>query len=431
MEKIKKYCFVFLVMLLFLPIGQRFLKFHTVIPLNGAQPFSQYPTFHLKDWHKGTYQQLVELFVKDNFGFRNSLLRYTNSLDLVLFQTANAKDVVVGKDNYLFFDYNIENYLGIRRQSPNTVDSLFVLTDSLRNSLKNRGIDLVFVVAPSNAYYYSDKFPYQYDRVPKKENDYEYYLKKFEQYNLNYVDFNSWFMEIKDTVSVDLFPKYGTHYTYFSAVWVGDSLVSYLEKLRGIDMPEIVQSSVKLDTMRFYEHDLANILNVGHDLKHEKVYYHDLSFKTENKSRPKVLVVGDSFYWPVLNQLIPLNCFENVDYWFYNNLVYPESFTETKTTDQVDLDSLYNGLDVILVFSSSTLVNNYDYDGFIADMFNFLSGKFTLKKENERLQYWIDAINNNKDWYNSIKLKAIDLNIPIEEQIVKEAGWMVSQERKK
>jgi hypothetical protein len=429
MEKVKKYCFIFLVLLLFLPIAQRFFKLHTITPLHGTSPFSEYPTFHFKDWHSGCYQQLVELFVKDNFGFRNTLLRYTNSLDFELFKTVNALNVVVGKDDYLFFCYNIESYLGITRQDTHTVDSLFVLTDSLRNTLKKRDIDLVFVVVPSNAFYYSDKFPHQYDNYPKKENDYDYYLKKFTQYKINYVDFNKWFTEIKDTVTIDLFPKNGTHYTYFSAVWVGDSLVKYMEKLRGIDMPDIDMTDVKLDTMKSYEPDLASLLNIGHDLVNEKLYYYKLKFDSENKSKPKVLAIGDSFYWPIMNQLIPENCFENVAYWFYNNTVYPESFTKTITTDQVDLDSLFNGLDVIMIFSSATLMHNYDYNGFIGDMFNYLSGNYTLKKDDERLQFWIDAIKNNENWYNTIKTKANDLNVPVDVQVRDDATWMLKQEK--
>ncbi|HNQ68499.1 MAG TPA: hypothetical protein PKN32_08975 [Bacteroidales bacterium] len=431
MEKLKKYFYIVLVLLLFLPIAQRFFKFHISEPLNGLAAFSDYPTFHLKDWHKGKYQKTVEIFVNDNFGFRNTLLRWANSFDYWVFRYSNTKDLVIGKDGHLFFDYNIDNYLGITQQNRKHIDSLFVETDQLNKKLKERGIELIFVIAPSNAYYYSDKFPPQYDRYPKKENDYDYYLKKLNQYKISYVDFNKWFLEIKDTVSIDLFPKNGTHYTYFSAVWLADSLVGYLENKKNIDMPEIIYESTRIDTMTKTEHDLENILNLSHKLDNEKLYYYKLKFNTENKTTPKVLTVGDSFYWPVLNQMIPKNCFGNVAYWFYNDAVFPESFTKKKTTDQVDLDSLFNGLDFIIIFSSATLMNNYDYNGFIGDMQDYLNGNYTIRKEDEELQYWINAIHNNPDWYNKIKQKAENMNIPVDEQIKNEALWMIQQEKKK
>ncbi|PLX06143.1 MAG: hypothetical protein C0596_16800 [Marinilabiliales bacterium] len=415
---------------MFLPIAQRFWKLTNEGPLHGQTPFSNYPTFHLKDWNSGEYQKLVELFLKGNFGFRNTLLRWNNSFDYLVFNKANAQKVIVGKDSHLFFDYNIERYLGIERQDTMVTDSLFVLTDSLRNCLKTRGIEFLYVIAPSNAYYYSDKFPSQYNRVEKKENDYDYYLKKFDEYDIEYVDFNKWFLEIKDTVSIDLFPTHGTHYTYFSAVWVADSLLKYMETLKDIDIPEVVMQDVYIDTMENYEHDLENLLNIGHSLENENVYHYNLSFNQEGKTKPKVLVVGDSFYWAIINQVIPRNCFSNVYYWFYNEKVYPESFTATKAPNEVDLDSLFTDLDYIVVYSSATLLLAYDYKGFIGDMFNYLSGNYTKVVRDERLQYWINAIKNNPDWLNSVKNKARDLNIQIEEQIQNEAEWMVKQENK-
>jgi hypothetical protein len=387
-----------------------------------------YPVFHYKTWSSGEYQELAEKFVNDNFGYRNSLLRITNSIDFLLFKTSNSKEVVIGKDNYLFFDYNIKRYLGIDRQDHKQIDSLFVQTDIMRDKLKARNIELVFVIVPSNAFYFSDKFPVQYDSYKKRENDYDYYLKKLNEYNISYVDFNKWFMDIKDTVSVDLFPKNGTHYTYFSAVWVGDSLVKYMEKIKNIDMPDIIVESVKLDSMRPYEHDLENVLNLSHKLNNEKLYYHKLRIDDIGKTKPKVLAVGDSFYWPIWNQSIT-NCFSNNAYWFYNDLVYPESFTSNMTSDQVDLDSLYKDLDYIIIFSSATILYNYDYNGFIGEMMFFLDGKYEKKKEDDELKYWIQAIKNNPDWLSNITQKAADLNVPLEEQIINEATWILEQEK--
>jgi hypothetical protein len=431
MEKVKKYCFIFLLVLLFVPILQRFIKFHITTPLQNTPISKNYPVFHYKTWSSGEYQLLAEKFVNDNFGYRNSLLRITNSIDFFIFKTSNSKEVVIGKDNYLFFDYNIKRYLGIDRQDHKQIDSLFVQTDIMRDKLKARNIELVFVIVPSNAFYFSDKFPVQYDSYKKRENDYDYYLKKLNEYNISYVDFNKWFMDIKDTVSVDLFPKNGTHYTYFSAVWVGDSLVKYMEKLRNIDMPELVVESVKLDSMKSYEHDLENVMNLANDLKNEDLYYHKLKSNEIGKTKPKVLTVGDSFYWPIMNQMIPAYCFSNVAYWFYNTDVYPESFKNKMTPDQVDLDSLYKDLDFILIYSSATLIKNYDYNGFIGDMMFYLDGKYEKKKESDKLKYWVQAIKNNPDWLNTITQKAADLNIPLEEQLIIEATWLIEQEKLK
>lgn len=430
MDKIKKYCFIFLILVLFVPIMQRFIKLHESEPLLGMNAPSQYPVFHYKDWMSGEYQKTSETFVSGNFGYRNFLVRTLNSIDYSIFNTSNTKNVLIGKDKHLFFNYNIEHYLGIRKQKESDIDSLFLMTDTLIAELETRGIEYLFVIAPSNAYYYSDKFPRQYDRYEKRVNDYDYYLKKLEEHNINYIDFNQWFLDIKDTVNIELFPKNGTHYTYSSAVWVADSMLSYMEDLKDIDIPDIITDTYSVDSMREYEHDLLNIMNLGHEVENSDMLYYNLEFDKEGKTAPKVLAVGDSFYWPVINQLIPLNCFSNVSYWFYNQKVFPESFTNEKLPCEVDLDSLFNGLDFIIIYSSATLIKNYDYDGFIDNMLNYFNGDYAVYRKEEKIQSWIDVINSDEKWYNAVKEKAINLNIPIDIQIRTEAEWMVKQNAK-
>jgi hypothetical protein len=428
MKDLKKYCFLFVLLLLFVPIAQRFIKFTEIVPLNGMQAFENLPDFHYKEWKTGQYQELVEKFVNDNFGFRNNLLRSINSIDFLLFNSSNTKDVLIGKDNQLFFDYNLDSYLGITRQSEKSVDSLMVLTNTLTKMLKNNGTEFIYVIAPSNAYYYSDKFPPQYDRYEKRKNDYEYYLEKFEENKTHYIDFNKWFLEIKDTASFPLFPKNGTHYTYFSSVWVADSLLKYMESLKGIDIPDITMTNIHEDSLKKYEHDLLNILNLGHDVPLEKSLYYDLKFDTVNKTRPNVLVIGDSFFWPISNNLITINCFNKRSYWFYNDKVYPESFTKETHPSELNLHNIFRDLDYVIIISSATLMHNYDYSGFLGNIIGFLDGKLLVG--DPELQYWVDAIYANQAWLDKISTKAKEMGTSLEEQIKAEASWMLKQEQK-
>ncbi len=427
MDKIKKYCFLFLLLLLIVPLAQKSFKFFISEPLNGMAAPKTYPVWHYKDWKEGKYQKLADNYIAGNFGFRNFLVRSLNSIDYTLFNSSNTNKLLIGKDKYLFFNYNIESYLGIRTQNRRETDSLFVMTDSLISLLDEKGIEYLFVIAPSNAFYYSDKFPDQYDRYEKNENDYDYYLSKLEEYNINYIDFNKWFIEIKDTVSIELFPQNGTHYTYFSAVWVADSMLNYMEKLKGIDIPDIIKDDYVIDTMKTYEHDLGNILNIGHELHHSDMIYYNLKFDSIGKQKPKVLTVGDSFYWPVINQMIPASCFSNVAYWFYNMKVFPESFNQETEPAEVDLDKLMKDIDFIIIYASATLLHNYDYNGFVGNMIDYFNGNYKIYHKQEEIDYWINAIKNNPDWYAKIKQKASDLNIPLDKQMRKEAEWLINQ----
>jgi hypothetical protein len=431
MDRIKKYCFILCLLLLFAPIAQRFFTFVEEEPLEGLAAMPDFPTFKYKQWMNGEYQKLAEKFIIDNFGFRNTLLRTINTLDYRIFRTSNSKQVIVGKDGHLFFSYNIERYLGIIREEKHKVDSLFDVTNDFVGKLKDKkGVEFIFVIAPSNGFYYKDKFPKQYDRFDKRTNDYDMFLENLEKHNINYIDFNQWFLDIRDTVSYPLFPKHGTHYSYFSSVWVADSLLSYMEHLKKEKYPEIIYKEINEEPMRVSEHDLENLMNLSHNLENENMPYYKLSYNYENRKRPKVLTVGDSFYWNVLNNLIPLNAFANVTFWFYNQTVYPESFTRALTPEEINLDVLYKDLDFIVIFASSTLLYHYDFDGFLERQNSYLDGEliFFNPAYVERLNFYIDAINASTDWYNDTKAKARSNNVKIDDQIRAEAEWMVWKE---
>lgn len=433
MKDVKKYCVAFLVIILLIPISQRFLKFHTTKPLHGLYPMANYPSFHFKDWMSGDYQKLADKFVNDNFGFRNVLLRTANSIDYILFQKANSPKILIGKENHLFFDYNIKSYLGITRQDTVITDSLFNLTDTVISKLKSRNIEFIFAIAPSNATYYSEYLPRQFKKYPKLKSDYDYYLEKFESHNINYIDFDAWFLQMKDTVSYSLFPETGTHYSMYSAVWVADSLIRYMENLKQIDIPDIIYDSCSIEMLRENERDLQNLLNLNHGLRNDSMLYYSLKFDSENKTKPKVLVVGDSFYWHIMNQLIALNCFSNVEFWFYNQKVYPESFTRELTPDMVNFSSLFNDLDFVIIFTSSTRIHNYDYTGLLGNINTFLSSENTSVNPNipNDIAITMDNIYNNSEWYEAIKKKANDLNVSVESQVYIEAKWMVNMSKSK
>ncbi|MBP7463705.1 MAG: hypothetical protein KA793_05155 [Bacteroidales bacterium] len=225
MDKLKKYSYLALILVLLIPVAQRLFKLTAEIPLNLETKTDYYPDFHFSTWFKGEYQAQSEEFINKNFGLRGHLVRFLNQMDFDLFSKSNGYQVVVGKDKHLFFNYNIESYLGMNHMNRDSMEQVMQKTAVVIDSLKNRNIEFLFVIVPSNAFYYSDKLPAAYDRITPRENQYTWYSRKATAMKMNFIDFNKWFLEMKDTVSYPLFPKYGTHYTYYSARMVSDSMV--------------------------------------------------------------------------------------------------------------------------------------------------------------------------------------------------------------
>ena len=61
----------------------------------------------------------------------------------------------------------------------------------------------------------------------------------------------------------------------------------------------------------------------GYDLAYPTIITED----GLNKTKPSVLTISDSYYWAIYNMGIS-KIFTNDHFWYYNKLVYPETFKQ-------------------------------------------------------------------------------------------------------
>src|ERR1700722_3672160 len=95
---------IFLVLLavLIVPVVQNNLNLADVNPLQGAIIKTPDTSFSFRSWFRGDFQSQKEKYLNEEFGLRNIFYRANNQLEFNLFNKANAKGVVIGKDNYLY-----------------------------------------------------------------------------------------------------------------------------------------------------------------------------------------------------------------------------------------------------------------------------------------------------------------------------------------
>ncbi len=434
MNRIKKYAYLIFILLLLVPVAQRFFKVFTIKPLNHEAEVTYYPDFYFQTWLNGDYQLFTEAYINNNFGFRPFLVRLINQFDFSVFSKSNGRDVVVGKDRHLFFSYNIESYLGINHMCRDSMEMIMQRTAQMIDTLKNHNIELLFVIAPSNAFYFSDKLPAAYKKIKPQPNQYEFYRDKALEFDMNFIDFNKWFLDMKDTVQYPLFPKYGTHYTYYSAAMVADSMVKYMEHISGSDFPDIIFDSVNIEPVHDLENDLGQLANLLLPLQRELLPWPVLSFDTAGKTRPRVLTVGDSFYWPVANLQIPNQVFTGLDYWFYNTTVWPQSFSNYTLAKDISLGEKLNNLDFIVIYSSATLLYTHMY-GFIDRLYYYYCEPETYARQYYARYYaqaytkWFYAILASEEWKEQIKEKAKQNHRSYYHQIHVDIDWMINNSK--
>jgi hypothetical protein len=104
-----------------------------------------------------------------------------------------------------------------------------------------------------------------------------------------------------------------------------DSLINYLEgyfqkPLSHPILDEIQVSETNLDT----DYDIGRGLNLIFPVPTYEMAYPKFHFSKDNSHfRPNVLMVADSYYWGMFNYGLSKKVFDNSEFWFYSNAIYP------------------------------------------------------------------------------------------------------------
>lgn len=118
MERFKKIWFILLLLMLFLPLLQRWLHWVDEKPLDGAFVETPKPTVTLKTLFNETVQDSLMTYCTEQSGFRKTLIRLNNQLLYSAFGKISAIGPVKGKNGRTFFEesyiisYTGETYLG-------------------------------------------------------------------------------------------------------------------------------------------------------------------------------------------------------------------------------------------------------------------------------------------------------------------------------
>lgn len=378
-QKTKYFLFGLILTLLVLPTIEQFTSLFHVKPLNGDFVLVEKPSFSWTGWLSGIYQTKFDKYLEDHIGFRNFFVRLNNQVEFSLFRKANAEGVVVGKDRQLYESDYIRAYTGKDFIGTKTIDKKMRRLKFLQEYLKKeKNINLILVFEPSKARFYPECIPDRFLNDSIKISNYECFTQKAGELGITFIDFNNYFRQIKDTSKYLLYPKYGIHWSIYGMSLVADSLIRFMEDLRGIDMPDMNIKNIELsDELRYTDYDVGKTLNLLWQLPHPKMAYPEFSFeKNDQKTRPHVLAVADSYYWNIFNTRLPKNLFANEAFWYFNAKVYPDFYLEEKWVKDIDLKSEIEKQDIILLMITERFLFKYDW-GFIDNVYELYTPKYT------------------------------------------------------
>jgi hypothetical protein len=430
--KYRSILYAILIACLFVPLLQSHTGFIKLHKLNGAtDAVDTVPVFSAKNWFDGTYQAQKEKIINDSFGFRSAFVKLHNEVDYDLFNLAHAEFIVGGKNGYLFETHYIDGYYGTdflgKENIEQTMDKLQFINDTLAKLNKT----LLLVIAPSKALYYPEYMP---DRIntTKGPTNYDTYLDLLKKSNIHYIDFNSYFIANKNKSKYPLEPKNGVHWSMYGAAVAGDSLVKYLEAVRHITMPKAIWKSIALHRDSLFDIDVENSMNLLFRLKSPLMAYPDIAFEHDTtKTRPKMLSVGDSFYWGLDAGYDIKNGFSaDSRFWYYYKR--PDHIQPTKDELKDEIEKS----DVVMLLVTTPNLATVGW-GFINDTYDMFKGTNAMPKKqadsiyNSRLSALRVYIRNDKNWLAKVAEGARKDGIPLDSAITLNAKWVIEHEKKK
>ncbi|MBQ8958661.1 MAG: hypothetical protein IJ057_09235 [Bacteroidales bacterium] len=412
--------FGILMVVLFLPLLQQKLLHIPLRPLNGVTLEEEQPEFSLEAYRSGDYAKQEEAYLGSHFGFREPIIRLYNQYLWNCYRKTYAHDVVGGKKNWLYYPESVRDYYGEEmllwqpsvEEARNNFDLDVKYMNWVRTILKENNVELLAFMAPEKGALYPEYLP---DQMPDTStfNAREYFEQRFMETDFPSIEMTRWFQQMKDTVSYPLIPQTGAHWL-FPAVYAADSLFRFMGDLKGVALPKLNIGPLHESDNHGADNDLEHLLNLLLPIRKHNGYSPtaEVTVTCDAQTvKPKVLFIGNSFMWGIVNHVHLREVFDNVEFWYYFSTAYSgEDLKETQPVVELNLLEKLLDFDYVVWFTTGNQMNK-GTDGFAqAALLNLCVGDSLQKAMRAHLADSLKLVGSPNDLYT--KTQAILLQHP-------------------
>jgi len=429
---IKNIALFIIMALLFLPMIQNSIPIVKLKKLKGSFAEIENPEYNIQAFLNGSYQEQYNEYLEQNIGFRPFFVRVNNQIAYSLYRKALANQVIIGHDHILYEENYIKAYLGRNFLGDSNWDIKIKKIKTVQDELKKLDIDLLILFAPGKASFFPESIPARYNIHEKTKTNQEYLIEQFNERNINYIDFNSWFVSMKDTTSYPLYPNCGIHWSAYGVGLAMDSLKRCLEDLKGRKMIDFGWNGYDFpDTLRHPDYDIAEGMNLLFKIKYIKMAYPRFYFNSDsNTYKPNTLTIGDSYYWMIFGNGISQQFYNKEDFWYYNRMAHGTEYVSGKPVADLDKPAEILKRDFIVLISTEANLHKFAF-GFIDDIYDMIEDGSLNRYDEGRIAIITDYIRSDATWMEAIREKAAKQNIGIEEMIRLDAIWLIENENNK
>lgn len=408
--------FTLLMVLLFLPIIQEWGNIITIKPLNGVIEPTPKPDLTFDNFRSGLYQMQIEKYTSEHFGLKEPIIRLYNQYLWDFFKKTHVSEntLAIGKDGWLYEPWFVEDYYQSRSYELSS-DSAVVAESfkaeakrvfQLQHLLHECGTELIVALLPGKDLIYPEHLPNNTKYTKEKKITARgFFGPEYDRLGVNHIDVEQWFLQMKDTADFQLFPQTGTHWSMMASIYAADSLIKYMEALKDCNMHNLIIGERCVEEAHIQDYDLESLLHLIRPMKRIPLHYATVETDTDTSAiNPKLITIGDSFWWSITSQVPMDQVFSAFPYWYYNSTVYFDYVNESHSVKDLDIVTELLSADfVLLSYCSAQLYamnNNFTKQALIACCYD--PEEIDSIKDNLR-----STIMSNTQWMEGLKSQAM------------------------
>lgn len=361
---------IVIVAILCTPLVLDVVKLKKPHPLNGEKTELPMPNLSFNSLYYGHYTDSLNDYLKTNFTLRGMAIRTMNQIDYSLFNETHARSVLVGKEGYLFEENYIKAALGLDDLKSTQVDSIVVSLESL--SVES-STPFFIALAPGKASYFSEFIPDSYVELSDTllhNSSYRLWSDKVSNSpELHLVDLYNHFIDWEE-----VFPKNGIHWCEWSQIEAFNLIADSISRVFNDSISPakfVIDKEYRSTKMEGTDEDIERGLNLWQNIPDLERTYYNVSWdeKVEEK-KPRILLVGDSYAWGIVNRGVLKHGFNESEFWYYNQVVHGPKYLDTELFGEKP-NTVHN------ISSREDLINTlYEFDAVIllstdANLFRF------------------------------------------------------------
>ena len=411
----KRILFFTIIGFLFVPLLQgKYLVFHEE-ELGGAFVLAEEPSFNQNDWFNANFQLCYDEYTNDHIGFRGFLVKTYNQIHFSFFNKVSKKVGVLGADDILFDERYIETTLGHDYLGSNRIRQKVEEIERLKKNLSNEGKQLLVVFAPNKARYYNEAIPERFK--VRDTTNYEVFLKAFKNSTVDFIDFNSWFIEKKG--GYNLVPKYGIHWSNYGSFLATDSLIRFCNSSYGYSLPKYRLDSLILAKEPIKpDYDIGRATNLWAFLDDEKYVYPSYEVVADDTSSKKnLMIISDSFFDQIYRSPFCSQVFNVTGYYYYNREIRGQ---ENRLKTPNDLILSLPKTDLVMLMMTEWNLYRLGF-GVVEEMNAYYSGEATV---DPTLLNLIERIRSDKEWYSSVVKSAKERGVSVDDMLMISAKYV-------